>query len=81
MTVGRSLVLGVALAFVTAVVVAMAGLVWGMTVSVPGLVELHSGTEGALRTELQLSPLALLLMVVVFTAVAWLIGRAPRRRV
>jgi hypothetical protein len=81
MTVVRSLVLGLALAFVTAGIVAMAGLVWGVTVSAPGLVELESGTEGTLRADLELSPLALLLMAAAFTAVVWLIGRATRRRV
>ncbi len=81
MTVVRSLVLGLALVFVTAGIVAMAGLVWGMSVSVPGLVELQSGTDGALRADLQLSPLALLLTAVLFTAVVWFIGRATRRRV
>jgi hypothetical protein len=79
MTVVRALVSGLALAFVTAIVVTMAGLVWGMTVSVPGLVELHSGPEGTLRAELQLSPSGLLLMAVLFTAVVLLIGRATRR--
>jgi hypothetical protein len=71
---------GVALAFVTTMVVVMAGFFWGLRISLPGIVELDSGTEDTPRAELELNPWAALLLAVVLAAVVWFIARMTSRR-
>lgn len=71
---------GVALAFVTTMVVVMAGFFWGLTIFLPGLVELDSGTQDTPRAELELSLWAPLLLAIVLAVVVWLVARMTSRR-
>ena len=80
MTFGRAFVWGLALTFAMTVIVGMVGFLGGVTIALPGFIELSSSADGVPRTELQLNPLVPLLLAVALATVLWLVGRATRRR-
>jgi hypothetical protein len=80
MSVRNSIACGVVLAFVATTSVVLLSFVWRVSFNLPGVLEISSSPAEPLRTELQLNPLAPLLVAVVVAAVLWLLGRARGRK-
>jgi hypothetical protein len=80
MTFMKALGWGVAAALVATAGVLLVGFLGGVTIDLPGVVELTSSSEGAPQAELRFNPLAPLLLAIVLAAIIWLVGRLTGKR-
>ena len=64
--------------FLAAATLLLVGFFGSVTIDLPGILEVQSGTAGAHQVELSFNPLTPILVVLVLSMVIWLAGRAVR---
>lgn len=79
MSFGKALAWGLALSLVATVALLVVGFVGGVSLSVPGVVELSSANDGAPQSEMSFNPLAVVLLALVVASMLWGLGKVRAR--
>lgn len=75
MKIGKAIVWGAISAVVAIIVILVVGFVFGLNITIPGLLTLSSASSGAPHTETWFNPLGVIGLIVILSAVFWLLGR------